>query len=1096
MKTKQLLLFSFATVLATGCSDDTFVSDNRMDSVEGLNGKLVETGLLGVGRDGTTAETRAYAPSGRFVWMPTELADDGKLTDARKNQKIGLCWTGRDLVESYGATDVLSEKVYTNYMFEHVGWMDLKAEAVKTDVCDGTLKNGGYIIGEGKVTGDPEASFEGNWTGGDAASTNTSASARWNEYYYGENENESGQMVTVGQRATEQALDLTKGIFSTANASIFQGEYIAYYPYTSRFTKGQILAAVPDTFSIDQADDRYAASSDYAFSVGYIQNYKGGNAAERLKAVPVTGFLGVKLAYYGENVNTTDSMYIKKVIFYSESKNILYEQDLSAAAIADSYPAFGDGTGLYYANGNKAYTNSVVARLSGTGSQNGEKRNYYTVAGVTASTVENKVDDYAWVVVPALPQTIDDLKVILIDKDDKSCTIEPGGKQIQPNQPCFTVINLASYKDSFKSEYLVDDELSLVSALNTIYNKGDQGTNADANVIKLLRDVKVTFDAENTELAAALGDNKNHTMFYNRNITIEGVGKLIVASDTYAQIKTSNTSRVENSGTPVLTINVDVEIEGAGCCGTEVGKLMIGGATKAASRNTVIINGDVTNCGELALGHNGTKNKTDVTINGTLTNTVDQWGKDNAHAATVYLCGAQKADNGVNHFDIKTVINEGKICAWPKTVFSADETTGKLERESLSDLNLAKGQTARIVETTIQTLTNGTANDNGDVDGVIEIERGTMITVKTALTNSTANSLIKTAGDGKADTDGRLDVMGTSSNEGTIDNNGVINFGGSNLDNNGLFIDRISGQVGGKWINNGTRASENETVKNYAGEAENVYTTDLKVEGIYVSQVETTARLAKVLKDEVIAPSTVIVEILGCEATGGVYNLSDDKYKGKDLANYDLRINEQTNGQICFKAYTKVDGEYVFDDKPIAHCAEIVKGTLLLKDGTLSTVKSVKVMAGTNFKTAQTEGYKNQYTVGTNLIVEGTATHNADLLSVGQDLTVKTTDSKNSKFESNGTFAVGRNVVVETDATFDSNGDNNTVGNNFTTYGNTTFASGTTTRVENEFNLAGGTFAREATSGNDDRATVNVGTLDWTGGTTNTGTPTERQNNE
>ena len=101
----------------------------------------------------------------------------------------------------------------------------------------------------------------------------------------------------------------------------------------------------------------------------------------------------------------------------------------------------------------------------------------------------------------------------------------------------------------------------------------------------------------------------------------------------------------------------------------------------------------------------------------------------------------------------------------------------------------------RIVTATITTLEN---------KGLVEIGDRTLINVNTSLKNEIAVSVIDIIGDGHSATDGRLDVKGTSANEGTVDNKGVVNFTGSSLDNNGLFIDQLSGQVGGKLVDNGT----------------------------------------------------------------------------------------------------------------------------------------------------------------------------------------------------------------------------------------------------------------------------------------------------
>ena len=42
-----------------------------------MNGKLVKSGLLGIGHGTNDAATRAYSIDGHFIWMPTALTADG-----------------------------------------------------------------------------------------------------------------------------------------------------------------------------------------------------------------------------------------------------------------------------------------------------------------------------------------------------------------------------------------------------------------------------------------------------------------------------------------------------------------------------------------------------------------------------------------------------------------------------------------------------------------------------------------------------------------------------------------------------------------------------------------------------------------------------------------------------------------------------------------------------------------------------------------------------------------------------------------------------------------------------------------------------------
>ena len=111
MKTSKFLFVAAFAASLVGCQDDTFVSNN-VNGNDGLKGKLVKSGLLGVGYGTGNAETRAYSVDGRFIWMPTALTATGEIdldpiTGVRSNQRIGFCWTGMNTVNpEYSAATV------------------------------------------------------------------------------------------------------------------------------------------------------------------------------------------------------------------------------------------------------------------------------------------------------------------------------------------------------------------------------------------------------------------------------------------------------------------------------------------------------------------------------------------------------------------------------------------------------------------------------------------------------------------------------------------------------------------------------------------------------------------------------------------------------------------------------------------------------------------------------------------------------------------------------------------------------------------------------------------------------------------------------
>ena len=159
---------------------------------------------------------------------------------------------------------------------------------------------------------------------------------------------------------------------------------------------------------------------------------------------------------------------IKTVIFYSEGQGILYKQDLNAKACVDALKAgdLGAGTNLYY-TANPLFhetTNAIVANLCKTGENAADN---FVVEGTADEPTE--ADDYAWIALPVLPQNISDLKVILIDTDDKSCELSMPTGAVAPNKALIKEINLAECE--FIPEYLVVDEASFLSAMNKIKEK-------------------------------------------------------------------------------------------------------------------------------------------------------------------------------------------------------------------------------------------------------------------------------------------------------------------------------------------------------------------------------------------------------------------------------------------------------------------------------------------------------------------------------------------------------------------------------------------------------------------------------------------------
>lgn len=206
----------------------------------------------------------------------------------------------------------------------------------------------------------------------------------------------------------------------------------------------------------------------------------------------------------------------------------------------------------------------------------------------------------------------------------------------------------------------------------------------------------------------------------------------------------------------------------------------------------------------------------------------------------------------------------------------------------------------------------------------------------------------------------------------------------------------------------------------------------------------------------------------------------------------DVYINASKT--IVFKAWEQGENGNVAVANSFGHCVTVrSNNTLQVMDGLLSTVNNVVVEANATFvPRAKSEADKSEITIGGNLENAGTTTHGADILTVQKNLN----NAKGAIFTSNQSFNVVGNVA--TSGVFDSNGAENTVGGNFAqddSKSETTFAPQTTTTINGQFDCFAGSFEREGLQGgNQYRATVNVGVLGATDGTTTTAWPTEMHN--
>lgn len=1084
--TKKVLTYSFAAAaLLSGCADD--FQNYEAAQVEGGKGKLVEAGLIG-GSVLNGTDTRAYSPKGKFVWMPEQIdPSTGVVIDGR--QEIGLCWTGVNTENpDFGAIKTVGENVYTNYKFVHTGWMFKDAVNVERDECKNYLLNGAYFQGEAP-SGAKVALFEGTYTG-------STYSKRWNGYYYGAQEGKYGT-------GANDKLNLGAGVFKTENSSVFEGQYIVYFPYTDKFTKGAIIASQPESFNIDCGDDKYATYSKYAFLAGVQGHYGGGNSQSSFNTGIYSSSVTIAVQRSKEGYFDKE---IKRVILYSKDNGIVYETGISAASIVSAKNPDGtyDMTKVTTV-GEPKKTNAIFADLTNT-----------TVPTPGYHEIRfqgNEVHDL--ITIPVLPQTTD-LSVILVDTDEKTYKYEAETKSYDlkagGNQ---RIVVKAKEETDFTATYYAVNEVSFADALKKV-NAAAANTH---NRITLLCDIKMISDND-TEYSTS------NTVHADKNLTIQADAS---SSDARLIVTSGTTRDFTVNSDYYFNINVPVLVEGFGCCSDTRGTLNIYPTSKAWNDVAKLtFNSDVINYGITNINFDAANEV--INFNGKV---INGWDDEYVRKTTRYSYGTWQRKKAGGVLTVNNAnSNENVVKLYLNGGIENDATVnfGSASTPALASADALGKRTLRVTTKNIVNAgkkKNGvsTASSAADVPGgLLEINNNVLVTVTEGISNNNEFGIIHVVGTGLSDTnDGRLDVKKSeaSSNNGTIDNDGVINLMGSgNLDNsNGLFLDNLTGQVGGKPVNNGAaRTAGDYSIKYKQGihAQANTYQTDLN-DGIYATKTATNYRLSFILNDLVESKSCNVIDIVDADdaVDGGFgYDLTLPEYNGKDLAGYDVRINAY-NLQAGVTPLPRVDVRFIYGEKDpedgykfvgsksLGHCMDVYTNVVLDRS--------------------------NEFTIENNLFVRGTGNlvendklaffHVANKIEVevGGDLTVNATTGSPVKFATssrgirakdimnsgaittNETFTVDNDFNINynnspVEGILTANGTDNTVGNNFNLWGEATFAAKTTTIINGTFNSygAGSLITRLGIGAtNAYRATVNCDTLGATQGNAVGGWPTE-----
>lgn len=639
MKTKHLLFTAAMVSAFAACTNDDFVSEssNAIRDDKGLLVELSENFAIAATKG--DAETRAYDQNGKFVWKPNQVnPTDGSATEPAT---LGLCWTGVNNVNpEYSAIQTTDYRVFTNYKFEHQGWLYEDETLPKYDACKSTptIKNGQFI----PTLGSEAAKWNKSGKATDNDLLITPGETQGNDNFYSKT-SVTGDFVNT-------KLDFGTGFFKSKLGTIYQGEYIVYFPYSDEFYNGPVQAVSPKTISLTNLQGKpkengqvqhdlytWDAMSKYAFSVGYTANMDGGVDAQSFTTGILSGGVVVRLT---NSANDALAERINTITLYSKNEQFILKQNLSAAAIKA-------------ANNNKA--------MYGENFYYGEPTETSKTIVATVSNVNNQglapgKDCYVDIVIPVLPTKVDDLTVLMTNEDNLTAEYKVAGTTtIKSVGQGWTVVEVDTKNLTFDKVYATN-EASFRAATN---NAGTSSCNkdlakADSKTVRVLGQIEIS------AAQPAIAIRGGYTIVGEEGdaLIIKGGDKTNLEGQTGLTnprfiVNPTSAFNATTMNEPVL--NCDVIVESAGCCNAVGGRLVIGQATVGENANikvlgheegvvpaatpnhytkdgwlsfdvegkTSTVNGTIINEGQVTFGRcdrRGTTAKAQTLLNGSITN--------------------------------------------------------------------------------------------------------------------------------------------------------------------------------------------------------------------------------------------------------------------------------------------------------------------------------------------------------------------------------------------------------------------------------------------------------------------------------------------
>lgn len=622
MKNK-LLLATLALPLAFGaCTNDDFETASQP---QGANGELVEVGpgfAISASKGGNEAATRGQwieAQNGtdkflNYAWWPNYVYNDKKTPagyDAVRDE-IGLCWVGQSV----------GTNVYTNYRFQHAGWLNEDETTAEISPCEPYNIENGY-----------ELKNDLSWNGSDRYKLNDGDKLGSNalDLLKGQYKAEGNQyLANIG--GTNR--NLNSAFFRTPSETLFKGDYIAYLPFTPEMTEaGAVLAHSPEEVTVlldetatNESDKniRYAHLGSEMFMYAYAPDLVGGTQASNFSFKHLSGLIRIKAkADFSKWNNAGDEGLsgITSITLVDAAGKFVTEVGLDASKIVAEGNGASTGAALYVP-GTAKYTNMLTAHI--------DNDNSNVVQGQTS-----EISIY----IPALPTTTGQLSVVLYNHDLKlSAVYDVNASSIEVKPGQVTTIEMGMIDIEDFTQKVVTTEKALYQLVGT------NGTAKAGDIIRLMGDIKLgTLSSNDANTGDGNASSLSTGWRLNNAVTLNG-GKVVVPANFTWTIGAD------------ATVNSDIEIENKGCCEKNNGVLKIG--TNAKSQKTTL-NGTIDNYGDILFEQTGadinTKNVT--TITGKLNNhetLVPETGKTNYATITI---------NPLTQVDLKgaTVVNDAEF---------------------------------------------------------------------------------------------------------------------------------------------------------------------------------------------------------------------------------------------------------------------------------------------------------------------------------------------------------------------------------------------------------------------------------------------------